>query len=105
MRSNMRLLPLFLTCLMAGQALAGRVLLQAPWDPTRRQFLQVAVTLQGTCAQTDAARLVRNGVEAGVVAHFNSINQANVADSVKGRLNTDCQDMKVGLVHKITHIK
>lgn len=99
MRSAMRLMPLLLACLMMGQAMAARNLLAGgSWDPAKKQFVQIAVTFKGKCSDVDAAKLLRDNAVADVKAYFIAQKKTSVADSVVGRLDTACEDMKVCLV-------
>lgn len=94
MTGAMRLMPLLLACLMMGQAMAARNLHVAA-DPTKKQYLQVAVTFSGKCSDVNAARLLRDNLVADVKAYFVGANKQSVADSVTGRLDTVCKDIKV----------
>lgn len=100
MRSAMRLLPLLLACLLVGQAAAGRVLQQ---NANQNQFVQIAVTLQGSCAGKGSfPRELRNSARADVQAYFAS--QPAVAATVQGLLVDECENMQVCFGVTAAHI-
>ncbi|KAF8056353.1 olpB [Scenedesmus sp. PABB004] len=96
----MRCLPLLALALLAGASLASARSLRATpegaWDPTRRQFLQYALTFTGTCsddALVNFANLVRNAAVADIKTAVSAAGTTAV-DSVRGPPAT-CEVIKI----------